>query len=152
VVHYRSIDLLEDVLTPISRFYEVTDLPRWSSPGGRVIVMGDAAHAFSPQGGQGAAMAMEDAATLGMTISRPNFTSDRVRLLKAWQAHRQRRVQAVKAYTDGNGRLRTPPNTWFKRMMKEWIMWARLTWKGPLNGMEWLFSYEAEDVIKDLRA
>jgi 2-polyprenyl-6-methoxyphenol hydroxylase-like FAD-dependent oxidoreductase len=132
-------------------FYEVPSLARWSSPNGRVIVMGDAAHAFSPQGGQGAAMSFEDAETLAMTMSRPDFDTNRERLLKAWQTHRQERVRQVKAYTDRNGKLRTPTNSWIRQVIKDWIMWAMLTYKGQLNGLEWLFGYDGENIVKVLR-
>jgi len=132
-------------------FFEVPPLARWSSSKGRVILMGDAAHAFSPQGGQGAAMSFEDAETLAMTMSRPDFDANRQRLLGAWQAHRQERVRQVKAYTDNNGRLRTPTDSWFKRVLKDWVMWAILSYKGPLNGMQWLFGYDGENIVKVLR-
>jgi 2-polyprenyl-6-methoxyphenol hydroxylase-like FAD-dependent oxidoreductase len=132
-------------------FYEVPTLKQWSSPKGRVIVMGDAAHAFSPQGGQGAAMSFEDAETLGITMSRPDFESNRQRLLNAWQNHRQERVKRVKAFTDNNAKLRTPTNSWIRQVIKDWVMWAFLTYKGPLNGMEWLYGYDGESVVKALR-
>src|SRR5215831_7443603 len=39
--------------------YDVPSLPRWHV--GRVMLLGDAAHAMSPAGGQGASLALEDA-------------------------------------------------------------------------------------------
>lgn len=36
----------------------------WSSPGGRVVQVGDSAHTFLPSSGSGANQAMEDAITL----------------------------------------------------------------------------------------
>lgn len=39
--------------------------PMWTSPGGRVIRVGDAAHAFLPSSGNGAVQALEDAISLG---------------------------------------------------------------------------------------
>jgi FAD binding domain len=39
--------------------YDILELPAWHK--GRVVVIGDAAHAVSPNAGQGASMALEDA-------------------------------------------------------------------------------------------
>jgi 2-polyprenyl-6-methoxyphenol hydroxylase-like FAD-dependent oxidoreductase len=115
-----------------------------------VIIIGDAAHAFSPQGGQGAAMAFEDAETLAYTMAQPNFLSQKTTLLNAWQTHRQQRVKLVKAYTDRNGKLRTPNDSYFQQVIKDWVMWAVLKYKGELNGLEWLYGYNAEDFLKEL--
>jgi 2-polyprenyl-6-methoxyphenol hydroxylase-like FAD-dependent oxidoreductase len=55
--------------TPI---YDVPTLPTWH--GGPVLLVGDAAHAMSPAGGQGASLALEDAmlfAKLAADASRP---------------------------------------------------------------------------------
>lgn len=46
--------------TPI---HDVPSLPTWSR--GRVMLLGDAAHAMSPAGGQGASLALEDAMLFG---------------------------------------------------------------------------------------
>ncbi len=49
--------------TPI---YDVAPLPTWHV--GRVMLIGDAAHAMSPAGGQGASLALEDAMVLGQRV------------------------------------------------------------------------------------
>ncbi len=46
--------------------YDVPTLPRWST--GRVVLMGDAAHAVTPHSGQGASMALEDALVLAACL------------------------------------------------------------------------------------
>ncbi|KAK6008108.1 hypothetical protein QM012_000011 [Aureobasidium pullulans] len=43
--------------------------PKWTSPGGRVIQLGDAAHAFLPNSGNGGTQAMEDAISLATCIA-----------------------------------------------------------------------------------
>jgi 2-polyprenyl-6-methoxyphenol hydroxylase-like FAD-dependent oxidoreductase len=46
----------------------VPRLPSWRSPSEKIILIGDAAHAITPSGGQGGAMAFEDAETLAYAI------------------------------------------------------------------------------------
>jgi 2-polyprenyl-6-methoxyphenol hydroxylase-like FAD-dependent oxidoreductase len=50
--------------TPI---YDVPSLPTWHV--GRVMLLGDAAHAMSPAGGQGASLALEDAMMVGRRLA-----------------------------------------------------------------------------------
>jgi 2-polyprenyl-6-methoxyphenol hydroxylase-like FAD-dependent oxidoreductase len=52
------------VRTPI---YDVPTLPSWHRE--RVVLIGDAAHAMSPAGGQGASLALEDAMLLGQLVA-----------------------------------------------------------------------------------
>lgn len=47
--------------------YDIPDLAHWSA--GRVVLIGDAAHAVTPHSGQGASMALEDALVLAATIA-----------------------------------------------------------------------------------
>ena len=43
-------------------------LPSWSSPSGKIIIMGDAAHAMPPDAGQGVSCAVEDAVAIAMFL------------------------------------------------------------------------------------
>ncbi|EHK50920.1 uncharacterized protein TrAtP1_009298 [Trichoderma atroviride] len=128
-------------------FFEVPPLERWTSIKRRVILIGDSAHAFTPQGGQGAAMGLEDAETLSHTLSHPDFKSDYVRLLTAWERHRIERLRLVKDFTDLNGRLRTP-DTAVIQWLKELLIWGRFKWTGELGNLQWLHGYNAEDIVR----
>ncbi|CAK7222045.1 hypothetical protein SBRCBS47491_004734 [Sporothrix bragantina] len=69
-------------------------LPTWVSAGGRMMVIGDAAHAFLPTSGQGAAQAMEDAATVAVCLELAG--KDNVPLaLRTTQALRYRRASLM---------------------------------------------------------
>lgn len=73
---------------------EIPRLSTWWS--GKAVLVGDAAHAMSPLAGQGAAMAIEDAAVLGECLM--NLSSDPTRLsdaLKRFEAIRQPRVERL---------------------------------------------------------
>lgn len=122
-------------------------LERWTSVKRRVILIGDSAHAFTPQGGQGAAMGLEDAETLSHTLARPDFKSDYMRLLAAWERHRSERLRLVKDFTDLNGRLRTP-DTAVIQWLKELLIWGRFKWTGELGNLQWLHGYNAEDIVR----
>jgi len=52
------------IRTPI---HDVPTLPSWHRE--RVVLIGDAAHAMSPAGGQGASLALEDAMLLGQLVA-----------------------------------------------------------------------------------
>jgi 2-polyprenyl-6-methoxyphenol hydroxylase-like FAD-dependent oxidoreductase len=70
---------------------------------GRVVLVGDAAHAMSPNMAEGAGMALEDALVLAETIAggRP---------LEAFEARRRPRVAFVRAQTHRRDRTRNLPS------------------------------------------
>ena len=70
--------------------YDLGHVPTWSR--GRMVVIGDAAHAPSPSSGQGASMALEDAVVLAQAL-RDN--ADLPRALAAYEAARRRRVEKI---------------------------------------------------------
>jgi 2-polyprenyl-6-methoxyphenol hydroxylase-like FAD-dependent oxidoreductase len=61
---------------------------------GRVLLIGDAAHAFPPLLAQGAAMAIEDAVALAEMIGGSN---DIDQVLRAYESRRRPRVEAIRA-------------------------------------------------------
>ena len=70
--------------------YYLEPLPRWSH--GRVVLVGDAAHATTPGVGQGAAQAIEDAVVLGDRLA---GSDDLSTVLAEYEAIRQPRAEAV---------------------------------------------------------
>jgi 2-polyprenyl-6-methoxyphenol hydroxylase-like FAD-dependent oxidoreductase len=73
-------------------------VPVWHR--GRVVLLGDAAHAVSPASGQGASMAMEDAATLGSSLREADP-------LAFYEQQRRERVEKVVAVGRRNGSGKT---------------------------------------------
>jgi 2-polyprenyl-6-methoxyphenol hydroxylase-like FAD-dependent oxidoreductase len=70
--------------------YYLEPLPRWSE--GRVVLVGDAAHATTPGVGQGAAQAIEDAVVLADRLAR---SGDLATALAEYEAIRRPRAEAV---------------------------------------------------------
>ncbi len=66
--------------------YDVPDLKIWSK--GRVVLLGDAAHAISPHAGQGVSLALEDAICLAKCLRDASYPE----AFAAYQATRQQRV------------------------------------------------------------
>jgi 2-polyprenyl-6-methoxyphenol hydroxylase-like FAD-dependent oxidoreductase len=69
---------------------------------GRVVLLGDAAHAMTPNMGQGAAMALEDAAVLAELVA---GAADPADALPAWSARRAPRVTWVQHQSRRIGRV-----------------------------------------------
>jgi len=70
-------------------------LDSWVHPGGKVALLGDAAHPMLPYRAQGSAMAIEDAALLGNLLSHLSHPSQLHPLLLAYQHLRLGRVTAT---------------------------------------------------------
>jgi 2-polyprenyl-6-methoxyphenol hydroxylase-like FAD-dependent oxidoreductase len=82
---------------------EVT-LPCWSR--GRVVLVGDAAHATSPNMAEGAAMAIEDATALADSLRDAAGTAD---ALRTYEIRRRPRTDWVLRHTHTRDRTRTLP-------------------------------------------
>jgi salicylate hydroxylase len=93
---------------------EVASIPQYMSPSGRVVVVGDAAHAMLPHAAQGAGMAMEDSASLAEFVdslrSREDLSKDLPNILSAWSQFRQARVEHLRSMSHGNASDMTLPD------------------------------------------
>lgn len=87
--HWPILDLIENSTTFCrTSIFEVIGLDRWSR--GRVMVVGDAAHAMNPVAGQGANMALEDAQLLVELLKHPGLPVEEV--FRHFEAVRKPRV------------------------------------------------------------
>ena len=121
-------------------FYVVPKLDTWvSNAPGRVIILGDAAHAIPPTAGQGINQAFEDLYTLVQVLKhvRDNSAENRAELLKKWQNGRQARIDKILELNANIDKRRLPDsdgdipegafnNDWlynadFDSMVKGWI-------------------------------
>ena len=99
----RILDLVRNTEGDMSfwALVELPRLPRWSR--GRVILLGDAAHAPLPHQGQGAGLAIEDAYALGALLAKGGLT-DYGSAFEAFEKLRKRRAWMVQAYSRAAGR------------------------------------------------
>jgi len=85
------------------RLAEIPRLPRWTSKSGKVVLVGDSAHAMLQFLAQGAAMATEDAAALSECVARASSVSDVPTVLRAFERTRKWRCEIVQAHARRNG-------------------------------------------------
>jgi len=99
----RILDLVRNIEGDMS-FWALADLPRlprWSC--GRVVLLGDAAHAPLPHQGQGAGLAIEDAYALGALVG-ANGLQEYGPLFETFGNLRRRRAWRVQVYSRVAGR------------------------------------------------
>ncbi|EXJ58952.1 hypothetical protein A1O7_06383 [Cladophialophora yegresii CBS 114405] len=148
LVHAASQNIDVETLT-LWPYYTVPELSSWSSKSGRVIVIGDAAHAMPPTGGQGAAMAFEDALTLADALSALKTKTKEIdsaaretHALTQWQAARRERIRKILAFTSKGGDMRKRSVGTLQQLVKEWLMWAYFLWVGDEGGLSWIYEYD----------
>ncbi|KAL9114346.1 MAG: hypothetical protein Q9227_001768 [Pyrenula ochraceoflavens] len=85
---------------------EMPNLPRWTSRQGRLILLGDSAHAMHPNAAQGFSQIVEDIGVLDYLISTEDDASMRMSAITdTWQAVRKPRVERIKEYAKWNTNL-----------------------------------------------
>jgi salicylate hydroxylase len=115
---------------------------RWTSPQG-IALIGDAAHAMTPFAAQGAAMAIEDAATLADVIA--DFPADLAGSLQIWENLRRPRV-AKAARRGAVNRL-----AWHAAGPVAIARNLFLAMRSPEKlaaDLDWLYGWEAQKVIR----
>ncbi|KAF2084433.1 FAD/NAD(P)-binding domain-containing protein [Saccharata proteae CBS 121410] len=80
-------------------------LETWVSEGGRMCVLGDAAHAMLPYMSQGAAQAVEDGASLATLLSLVGDVEEIPRALEVWEGLRRPRATQMQEASVVNGKL-----------------------------------------------
>jgi len=96
----ESVILLHDL-------YDLPTLPRWSV--GRVTLLGDAAHAMTPNLGQGACQALEDAVVLGQELRR---SADLSEALQSYERRRVKRANQILLASRQMKNLTHVPYSW----------------------------------------
>ena len=109
--------------------------PSWVSECGKVIILGDAAHALPPSGGQGGSMGIEDAYSLAFALSSSLSTFV---ALKRWQKMRKERLDKVVEYIESERRSRLPSAQPQDRLNEddERLNWL-YAWKPETHMRDW---------------
>ena len=77
-------------------------LPSWTCD--RLALLGDAAHPFLPHQGQGAGVAMEDAASLAVVLPKDTRAEDIAERLQLYESFRYARANRIQEYSRIAGR------------------------------------------------
>jgi salicylate hydroxylase len=88
--------------------WTLADLPplqTWRSASGKVVLIGDAAHATVPFLAQGASMGIEDGACLSECLSRAKSRDDIPRFLQVFESLRKTRCERIQAGSRSNGEM-----------------------------------------------
>ncbi|EGW35564.1 salicylate hydroxylase [Spathaspora passalidarum NRRL Y-27907] len=107
--HYKTFDpVVRQLLTHVKSVLkwvlaDLPKLPRWVSKSGKVVLIGDAAHAMLPYLAQGAAQAIEDGATLAEELDKITSVSEIPTALLSYQKLRKRRPETIQAGARKNG-------------------------------------------------
>ncbi|WP_128545898.1 FAD-dependent oxidoreductase [Larkinella soli] len=116
--------------------YDLPSLPRWHK--GPVCLIGDAAHATSPHAGQGASLALEDAAVLARCLREvPDFEG----AFALFQSRRRERVEKLvqQARRIGSRKAVTHPIAlWFRDLILPFFL------KRSAKSAAWVYAYKAD--------
>ena len=126
--------------------YSIPDLPVWHK--GRVCLIGDAAHAFPPNG-LGISMALEDSGILARLLSSDQAVKQGFdKLFSHFEIARRKRVESVKKSARSSGAIKSKTGPW-GWWLKQWIFYAFFAWNGWLlrpPSLKSIYDVEEEDI------
>jgi 2-polyprenyl-6-methoxyphenol hydroxylase-like FAD-dependent oxidoreductase len=117
----------------VGNIYDVARLPTWHR--GRVALIGDAAHAVSPNSGQGASLALEDALCLAQTL---RGAVPAQQAFAQFEAMRRERVENIIAYGRRAGEDKKVDGA-FSLWLRDRLIALALPWVMRRN--RWIFDY-----------
>src|SRR5579884_1649150 len=116
--------------------FDIATLPEWHR--GRVLLIGDASHAVSPNAGQGASMALEDAMLLARLLR--DTRCDHARAFAEFERERRPRVEKIVA--EGRRRGADKENmTPFKAAVRDALLTVILRLFAE-RGNDWIYRYK----------
>jgi 2-polyprenyl-6-methoxyphenol hydroxylase-like FAD-dependent oxidoreductase len=128
--------LIRNTVKPLKHnIFDIQSLPAWHK--GRILVIGDAAHAVSPNAGQGAAMALEDAMYLAKLL---RDCGDYEQVFTQFEQDRKPRVERIVAEgrRRGSDKIIVTP---FQQKIREFMIMLFLNLFG-VKGEAWLYEYK----------
>jgi len=127
------------VLLPAWPTHDIPSVPTWHR--GRMVIVGDAAHATSPSSGQGASLALEDAVVLAKAL---RDAPDVPTAFAAYEQQRRARVERVVAYGKRTGDHKSPGP--LGRVVRDLFIRVALPLqaKRAPRAMAWLYDYRID--------
>lgn len=122
---------------------DIASLPSWHKD--RVLLIGDAAHAVSPNAGQGASMALEDAMFLAMLL-RDAGVGSYAAAFRKFEKDRKPRVEKIVAEGRRRGATKTILKPW-QAKIREWLMAVLIPLFAAKNA-DWLYRYRLDWQMK----
>lgn len=119
-------------------------LSKWTSEKGRIIIIGDAAHAIPPTSGQGANQAFEDGYALAMLLAKKAPNVSEADTLAYWQDLRQERVSRLLDLTRRINNMRLPVHEQAK--LDKADLWES---GGSAESLRWLYEPDIDRKILD---
>ncbi|KAJ7672186.1 hypothetical protein DFH06DRAFT_1124121 [Mycena polygramma] len=131
--------------------YVTPRLPQWSTPSGsgRILLLGDAAHAMPPHAGQGVACAVEDAVAVALLLKHyrvsHRFSVDESlqRTAMAYDAVRMKRVGKILDVAKHGGASKKMQN-WWQEKIRDWFLWLLCKLPESLNDGQFGYNVEVE--------
>ena len=124
-------------------YYAVPRLEKWTSPSGKIIILGDAAHAVPPTTGQGVNQAFEDTWMLALLLKNLGEDVELGESLEFWQSWRQERVDRIVDLTSAMNNKRLP-------LAEQQKLPKGAVWSGRVEDtdqMRWLYEPDLETVV-----
>jgi 2-polyprenyl-6-methoxyphenol hydroxylase-like FAD-dependent oxidoreductase len=126
-----------DGIVVVGAQYDLPSVPRWSS--GRVVIIGDAAHAVSTSSGQGANQSLESAVTLAMCL---RDCEGPEAAFKTFEGLRRPRVERV--WADGRKGAASKAAAPMEAFMRDTFMGIGLKYFYNPESSAWLYRHHIE--------
>ncbi|OCK84990.1 FAD/NAD(P)-binding domain-containing protein [Lepidopterella palustris CBS 459.81] len=139
-----SMPYLEDVVEKVDSFtlFPVYKLPTggvWRS--GRIMLLGDAAHAMPPQG-ESVGLALEDVVLLSR-LAGQHETKSTAQILADYESLRKPRI--AEAFKEAEFRWETAKDRgWLMAVLMEWMTWFFLKWMAKSKERD--FAFDVRDI------
>ncbi len=118
--------------------YDILRLPRWYNAA--IMLIGDAAHATSPNSGQGASLALEDAAVIAQCLRE---ASTPLAAFATYEQLRRERTEKIVKYSrqmGSNKALSNPAARWFRDLTMPFF----LKLLANSQSLHWLYNYKVD--------
>jgi salicylate hydroxylase len=133
-----------------------TSISHWVAQSGKLLMLGDAAHAMVPYMSQGAAMAVEDGAALATSLSHVTDFTELPKALSIFEAERMKRSGQMQEASLINGKIwhfeDGPEQEARDEAMRPEVegrhfMQSPNQWSDPVT-QAWAYGYDAEEEIE----